>query len=136
MIEKWRDIPGYKGSYQVSDRGRVRSVRRYIYQLSRQGVLFRRLLQSRILKPAPHRSGHLMVMLGRHCNEDVHVLVLRAFRGPRPKGKESLHKNHKPWDNKLSNLKYGTRGENISVDFQHGRRKTHPNFNRWGYVYD
>lgn len=30
MTEEWRDIPGYRGYYQVSSLGRVRSVDRTI----------------------------------------------------------------------------------------------------------
>jgi len=60
------------------------------------------------------------VAIGRGNSRLVHQLVLEAFKGPCPPGMECLHKNHTPGDNKLSNLKYGTRSENIKMDFLPG----------------
>lgn len=54
----------------------------------------------------------------------MHLLVLAAFVGPRPEGCESLHLNHFPWDNRLVNLRYGTRSENIRMDYEAGNRPT------------
>lgn len=63
-------------------------------------------------------------MLGRgsHNNWHVHVLVARAFHGPKPIGMEVLHLNHDPADNRPQNLVYGTRSENMKMDYAAGRR--------------
>lgn len=53
---------------------------------------------------------------------------MEAFVGPCPAGHEVLHLNHTPGDNRRRNLKYGTRSENIKMDFAAGTRKKHPNF--------
>ncbi len=58
----------------------------------------------------------------------VHGLVMLAFVGPCPEGLEVLHKNHQPADNKRTNLKYGTRSENLKMDYKRGRRTTPVNF--------
>jgi hypothetical protein len=46
-------------------------------------------------------------------NHLVHVLVLTAFRGSKPEGKESLHKDGNIKNPKLSNLRWGTHLENV-----------------------
>lgn len=43
---------------------------------------------------------------------DIHQIVLEAFCGPCPDGMEVLHGNGIRTDNRLSNLRYGTRSEN------------------------
>ena len=50
--EAWRDVPGYEGYYQVSSRGRVRSVDRVIPhpRLGRQTVRGR-LLTQKVTEP-------------------------------------------------------------------------------------
>ena len=138
MTEEWRDIPGYEGRYQVSDLGRVRSVDHHVRRVDRAGKEGTRLVRGRILRPAVHGSprndsGHLMVMLGRKNNKDVHTLVLRAFVGPPPSGHEALHNNHTPADNRLSNLRWGTRSENLKMDYAAGTRIPLA-FYRWGLI--
>lgn len=61
-------------------------------------------------------------MLGRGKTRSVHRLVAEAFLGPRPPKCEVLHLNHDPADNRASNLKWGTRGENIAMDYAAGTR--------------
>jgi len=121
--ERWRDIPGYEGQYQVSDQGRVRSLERYVRLVTLQAGETKRRVPPRILRPGPQKSGHLTVSLGRHNSKQVHALVLLAFVGPAPAGHEGLHRDHDPSNNRLSNLKWGTRSENILMDFSGGSRK-------------
>lgn len=75
------------------------------------------------------KTGHVSVVLGRGENgknspgAPVHGLVARAFLGPTPKGQEVLHKNGNSQDNRLANLRFGTRSENNRDIVRHGRRK-------------
>lgn len=46
-----------------------------------------------------------------------------AFVGPKPSGTEILHLDHDPANNRLVNLKYGTRTENLRMDYDAERRK-------------
>lgn len=128
-VERWRAIPGYEGYYEVSDLGRVRSVDRWINYADGR----RRLYPGQILSLQPHpRGGHLVVRLYAGPSAQtlkVHALVLLAFAGPRPEGMEVCHNNGVGDDNRLSNLRYGSHGENMRDAVKHGThyesRRTH-----------
>lgn len=65
------------------------------------------------------RGGHLRVDLpGRRVF--VHQLVAEAFIGPRPDGQEVRHLNGDPADNRVQNLAYGTRSQNVADAIRHG----------------
>ena len=108
-MEIWKDVPGYEGAYQVSDKGRVKSFRR-----CKEGVL---------LSPGRMSGGHLSVALGRNKSRCVHELVLSAFVSPRPLGYECLHKNGNHTDNRVENLRWGTRSENLQDKTLHNKNK-------------
>jgi hypothetical protein len=117
--EVWKDIPGYEGQYQVSDMGRVKSLPRRV----RCGAHGRgwRTVPEKILRPGRSTSGHLTVTLGkRGGSRNVHALVLQAFLGPAPYGTEVCHNNGNPEDNRLRNLRYDTRSENIKDVLRQG----------------
>ena len=50
----------------------------------------------------------------------VHKLVLLAFVGPCPEGKQCCHGNGQHGDNRVSNLRWGTPAENCRDRFLHG----------------
>ena len=50
----------------------------------------------------------------------VHRLVMLAFDGPQPEGMECRHLNGNPADNRIENLKWGTRKENEADKVSHG----------------
>ena len=140
-MEIWKDIPGQEGRYQVSSKGRVRSLDRvahfaeYATAAGTNKAASTRLLKGKLLRPGSTKSGHVSVAVGKGNSRLVHQLVLEAFVGPCPARCEVLHVNHNPADNRLENLRYGTRSENLRMDYAAGRRATHPNFNRWGRRY-
>ena len=112
MTEEWRAIPGWEGAYEVSDRGRVRSVERRTW--CPRGKGFWRKVPAKILSPAVSR-GYLRVTLqrsGRVESQAVHRLVLLAFVGPCPPGLEACHYDDDPANNALSNLRWDTRKAN------------------------
>lgn len=121
---KWKDVPGWEEAYQVSTQGEVRSKDRLVYTKNAHGVMGFRRFKGRVLRPGTLKKGYLMVTLtgpGRPrryvC---VHTLVLAAFRGPVPRGKECCHGNGVRSDNRLANLRYGTRSENAQDRKQNG----------------
>lgn len=113
--EIWKDIPGYEGRYQVSSLGRVKSLERKVRSVCHYtGEDFYRTVPEKILRPGSARTGHVSVVLGHGVPGSlVHQLVLLAFVGPRPDGCDVCHINGDPTDNRLENLRYDTRKENI-----------------------
>ncbi len=123
--EIWKDIPGYEGEYQASDQGQIKSLKREA--LSRNWSTrqpFYRTVPERILKPGRYcKYGHVSVILRRGTNgQSVHQLVMRTFIGDPPEGMEVLHINGQPADNRLSNLRYGSRRDNILDVYRQGGR--------------
>jgi hypothetical protein len=71
-------------------------------------------------KPAYFRV-HLRLRAGHRNKVPIHQLVLRTFVGPCPKGKEACHNNGRFEDNRVGNLRWGTRGSNLHDRYKHGR---------------
>ena len=119
--EIWKDIPGYEGQYQASNLGNIRSVDRKVRGICHfTGKEFYRTVKGRVLRPGRFcHAGHLSVVLGHGATgSPVHQLIMLTFVGPPPEGTEILHSNGDPTDNRLENLRYGTRTENI-LDVYH-----------------
>ena len=119
--EIWKDIPGYEGRYQASNLGQIRSLDQ-IVRCGRGGKGIR-LREGRVLRPAGQQSDpHLRVTLGNKAPGTlVHVLVARTFLGPRPDGCDVRHLDGDPLNNRVENLAYGTRTENILDVYRIGR---------------
>lgn len=112
--ESWAPVLGFEGRYEVSTIGNVRS-------LVSGGIL---------LKPWKHKHGYPMVALrkdGKTHTRLVHVLMLEAFKGARPAGKNGLHANDVPDDNRIGNLRWGTQKENMRDIVRNGN---HDNANK------
>lgn len=103
MKEIWKPVVGYEGRYEVSNKGRVAS-------LSYRGQSGHR----RVLRLARVPDGHEIVSLcdGARKTWSVHVLIVRAFIGPRPADLEIRHLDGNPSNNALSNLEYATKSRN------------------------
>lgn len=106
FMEIFKDIPSYEGMYQVSNLGRVKSLK---------------LNGEKILKPVIGRNGYLQVKL---CNKEkqknvkIHQLAAMAFLNHTPCGHKIVvdHKNNDKQDNRLSNLQLISQRENASKD--------------------
>lgn len=123
--EEWRPIVGYEGAYEISNRGRVRSLDRIVRSdIAADGT---RLMRGRILKPSRHPYGYDMVSLSqcgeitKHC---VHVIACEAFHGPRPAKHYACHYDGDPTNNRIENLRWATPTENNLDAVRHG---THHN---------
>lgn len=119
--EYWRPVAGYEGQYSVSSRGRVRSEPRIV--CCAHGVA--RSMPGKILKAIPDGLGYTQVVLSDEFSykrkERIHVLVLLAFVGRRPRGMHGRHKNGNGADNRRTNLVWGTRKSNEADKILHGR---------------
>ena len=122
-MEVWKEIPGYEGKYQASTEGRIKSMSRLVAGKSRTGTVFSRRVPERILKAARYcKAGHLSVVLGHGENGiPVHRLIARTFLGECPLGFEVLHINGDPTDNRVLNLRYDTRTQNILDVYLQGK---------------
>ena len=122
MNEIWKDIPGFEGRYQASTFGRIRSVDHAV-RATPHGVEVTRIVKGRVLRPGKHASGHLSVVLGRdYGSMPVHTAVALTFIGPRPHGKDVCHNDGSPENNRLDNLRYDDRTNNILDVYRIGGR--------------
>jgi len=112
MDELWKPVPGISPTkYEVSNFGRVR--RHY-----KNGP--------RIKYQSTGPEGYKRVVLynaGKKFWARVHRLVLQAFVGPCPEDFECCHNNGERDDNRLDNLRWDTRSNNVIDSILHG---THP----------
>jgi len=79
--------------------------------------------QKKEMKRGLSNKGYVNVALrlNHKCkSRRVHSLLLDAFVGPRPKQMVARHLDGNKLNNKLSNLKYGTRKENGQDMIKHG----------------
>ena len=108
-MEEWRDIPGYEGSYQVSNYGRVKSVDRTIIYKNRWGGNSSVTYKGQILKSDTLKSGHLYVVLYASSIQkhlQIHQLVAKAFI-PNPNNYGIVHHiDHNPQNNMVENLEW------------------------------
>lgn len=120
--EIWAPIPGYLGLYEVSDKGRVRSLDRLC--LGRDGR--EELHPGKILAPQKLKNGYLEVYLCRgkgKKHRTIHSLVAEVFLGPRPEGHDVLHKDGNRENNDVANLGYNTRAENLHSTYSYGGKQ-------------
>lgn len=116
--EQWRPVPGWEGAYEVSDRGRVRSLDRR----TRRGAGWM-TVRSRVLKTTLDGNGRRTVKLHQGdggVTHSVYRVVMDAFVGPCPPGMEVCHGDGDKTNDALSNLRYDTRGNNNRDAVRHG----------------
>lgn len=110
-MECWRWVPGYEGWYQVSTRGRVRSVGRWVVYADGRRQFYR----GRILRPGRDNLGYLRVMLsrdGKPRNFLIHRLVAMAWLD-NPEGKPEVnHLDENPSNPDVFNLSWASAKEN------------------------
>ncbi len=109
--EEWRDIKGYKGDYQVSNLGRVKSLKQ---------------IKERIMKPS-NSKRYLTINLSKSDKKktfEVHQLVAIAFLDHTPCGHKQVvdHIDNNPLNNHANNLQIIRHRENVSK----GRNRSLP----------
>jgi len=111
--EIFKDIPNYKGYYQVSNLGNVKSLQRVIKR--KNGRLHP--IKEILLKQNINTDKYFQVGLTKDKKRKtikVHQLVAMAFLGYKQNGNTLVinHKNFKRFDNRLENLEIVTMREN------------------------
>jgi hypothetical protein len=119
---EYRDIPGFPG-YRVGNDGSVWSKRIRVVRYGKRG--WGRGIGDTWNRLSLFKShnGYLTVGLrsdGVMSSWRVHRLVLLSFIGPCPLGMECCHNNGNRTDNRLNNLRWGTRSDNGSDRISHG----------------
>lgn len=119
--EEWRDIPGWEGLYRVSSLGRVESLARTYVRPSDGAV--RQFLRHIHGPKKPDGTGYILKTLrgdGRVVVAHLHTFICRAFHGEPQPGQEVAHANGNRTDNRASNLRWATKGENHADKKLHG----------------
>lgn len=116
LEEVWRDITGYEGKYQISNRGNVKSLN------------YHNTNKESLLKPATDNKGYLRCALSKGnvlSTFKVHRLVANAFI-PNPLGLP--HVNHidgNKKNNHFSNLEWCDNSMNQIHAYQNGLNPRH-----------
>ena len=106
-MEQWLDVVGFEGIYQVSNFGRIRSVK--------TGKIKEQTVQDNDNRP--------YLGLWKNNKQKIcrpHKLVMEAFVGIRPQGMECCHNDGNPQNNHLSNLRWDTSKNNHADKVKHG----------------
>ncbi len=105
----WFEIPGYS-QYLANEKGFLFNKKtKYSTKGGNAG---------RYLKVSVYRDGDNVATL-----QHVHDLVCRAFHGLPEEGLVVKHKNDKRWDNRPTNLEWGTQSDNMKETYSRGIRK-------------
>lgn len=102
MEEIWKDIKGYEGLYQVSNLGRVKSMRK-----------------QKIMKPWITNKGYYMLSLWNSNGKSkylVHRLVAIAFLNKKDGKYFCDHIDGNPLNNNVENLRWCTHKENCNFE--------------------
>ena len=125
--EFWKPILNYEGLYEVSNWGRVKSIR---------------FGKERILKPGINKGGYFFVVLYKNGKKKIHLvhrLVVEAFLEipeelKHLKGTRYLQANHKDenkqnnvvsnleWCSSSYNINFGTRNKRVAAKNTNGKR--------------
>lgn len=113
-IELWKDIPGYEGYYQISNFGRIKSLKRYCYcYLAKKK---KRLVKERILKLRMNNRGYVYFNIKKKNDrlaKQLHRFVYEIFKGKIPEDMGVYHLDKNRWNNRLDNLALRTiKGKN------------------------
>lgn len=116
--EIWKDIKDYEGLYQVSNKGRIRSL------VFRNNICSKSKI--RIMCPWDNGKGYLIVSLhkqGNRKNFYVHRLVAAAFCDNHNGYNYINHKDYNRKNNDMSNLEWCTQKQNVQYSLE---RMKHP----------
>lgn len=112
MKEIWKHVIGYISLYEVSNKGRIRSLDRIVNCRYNK----KRTVKGRLLKLTQTNKMYRQVDLsknGKRSSKRVHSLVAEAFIGSCPDGQEIRHGKLGKFNDEVDNLSYGTHSENL-----------------------
>lgn len=119
MEEVWKDIPGYEGLYQASNKGLIRSLDKDVWN----GHAYYRV-PGRIMRPKIKNSGYKELVLRKNNKAKsitLHRLICITFNGDRrDEGLIVCHKDGDPLNNSAENLYWATHKQNTQDMIDHG----------------
>jgi hypothetical protein len=122
-MEKWENINGFEGYYQVSNFGNIRSIDRNVYAHQGKRIL---KLKGKTLKPAKDEDGYFRVALCKNKKLQtfkVHRLVALHFCDNYSSTLEVNHIDGNRQNNNYLNLEWVTHSKNIKHSFDIGLSK-------------
>jgi len=124
MIEIWKPITGYEGKYEISNKGRVKSLSRITRTYLKGGIkVSRELIMSNRTNDDRYESVELMKE-GYGKYHSVHRLVAIHFIENTLNKPEVNHIDTIRTNNLVTNLEWSTHSENISHSVKLGNYNT------------
>lgn len=121
MEEIWKDIRNYEGYYQISNRGRVKSLSRVVKYKSGKGY---KTIPERILVIKDNGNGYRNISLcreGYQVKHYIHRSVAQAFLSNPDNKPQVNHIDHDKDNNCVSNLEWCTQKENTAAGIKLGK---------------
>ena len=116
LNEIWKPIKGYEGLYEVSNFGRIKSLKRLVKSHNKWGECYI-TINEKILKTSDNKLGYLFVKLFKNNKAKtyyIHRLVAEHFI-PNPNNyKEVNHKDENKTNNVVTNLEWCDRKYNVN----------------------
>lgn len=128
--EEWRDVVGFEGLYRVSNKGRVKSLERLVFDSNKWSNGYTK--KEQLLKDRDNGRGYRVLELykeGKRSFCKVHRLVAIAFI-PNPENKPEVnHEDSDKTNNWDTNLTWVTPSENSCHAYKNDN-KPRPNLNK------
>lgn len=119
-MEKWEDIKNFEGLYQISNLGRIKSLRRTV-----DTTKYKKIVEEKEMKQFIGTNGYMITTLSKNGKKYpimVHRLVAETFISNPQNLPQVNHKDEDKTNNNVENLewcdrkyncRYGTRNERV-----------------------